>query len=56
MATEQDIIKNAQKDWGESKGISFDPKRRVYDVKDNFGKELCRIARRMLSEEGLVRN
>ena len=38
MATEQDIIKDAQKDWAKSKGILFDPKRRVYDVKDNFWK------------------
>ena len=38
MATEQDIIKDVQKDWAKSKGISFDPKRRVYDVKDNFWK------------------
>lgn len=38
MAMEQDEIKKAQKDWAKSKGISFDPKRRVYDVKDNFWK------------------
>lgn len=38
MATEQDIIKDAQKDWARSNGISFGQKRRVYDVKDNFWK------------------
>ena len=43
MATEQDIIKDAQKAWAKSKGISFDSCGYVHDVEVNLWKPLsCR--------------
>ena len=43
MATEQDIIKDAQKAWAKSKGISFDSRGYVHDVEVNLWKPLsCR--------------
>ena len=45
MATEQDLIKDAQRAWAESRGIPFDSKGYVYDVEANFWKPLSVCAR-----------
>ena len=45
MATEQDIIKEAQQAWAKSNGKCFDSKGYVYDVEANFWKPLSVSAR-----------
>ena len=45
MATEQDIIKNAQKAWAKLNDISFNSSGYVYDVEANFRKPLSACAR-----------
>ena len=45
MATEQDSIRDAQKAWAESNGISFNSNGYVYDVEDNLRKPLSDCAR-----------